>query len=64
MYNSSKSKAAYIFVSDAIKLTINQYRVLNFFPIKIQLVREIKTVSTSEGCVVDDESGILYLPKR
>ena len=60
MYKSSKSKATYIFVSDAIKLTINQYRVLNFFPIKTQLVREIRTDSTSEGCVVDDESGILY----
>ncbi len=34
MYKSSKSKATYIFVSDAITLTINQYRVLNFFPIK------------------------------
>ena len=64
MYNSSKSKATYIFVSDAIKLTINQYRVLNFFPIKIQLVREIKTDSTSEGCVVDDESGILYFAQE
>ena len=64
MYKSSKSKATYIFVSDAIALTINQYRVLNFFPIKTQLVREIKTDSTSEGCVVDDESGILYFAQE
>ena len=64
MYKSSKSKATYIFVSDAIKLTINQYRVLNFFPIKTQLVREIRTDSTSEGCVVDDESGILYFAQE
>lgn len=64
MYKSSKSKATYIFVSDAITLTINQYRVLNFFPIKTQLVREIKTASTSEGCVVDDESGILYFAQE
>ena len=64
MYNSSKSKATYIFVSDAITFTINQYRVLNFFPIKTQLVREIKTDSTSEGCVVDDESGILYFAQE
>jgi len=64
MYKSSKSKATYIFVSDAITLTINQYRVLNFFPIKTQLVREIKTDSTSEGCVVDDESGILYFAQE
>ena len=64
MYKSSKSKATYIFVSDAINLTINQYRVLNFFPIKIQLVREIRTDSTSEGCVVDDESGILYFAQE
>ena len=64
MYKSSKSKATYIFVSDAITFTINQYRVLNFFPIKTQLVREIKTDSTSEGCVVDDESGILYFAQE
>ena len=64
MYKSSKSKATYIFVSDAITLTINQYRVLNFFPIKTQLVREIRTDSTSEGCVVDDESGILYFAQE
>ena len=64
MYKSSKSKATYIFVSDAITLTINQYRVLNFFPIKAQLVREIRTDSTSEGCVVDDESGILYFAQE
>ena len=64
MYKSSKSKATYIFVSDAITLTINQYRVLNFFPIKTQLVREIKTDSTSEGCVVDDETGILYFAQE
>ena len=64
MYKSSKSKATYIFVSDAITLTINQYRVLNFFPIKVQLVREIKTDSTSEGCVVDDETGILYFAQE
>ena len=64
MYKSSKSKATYIFVSDAVRLTINQYRVLNFFPIKTQLVREIKTDSTSEGCVVDDESGILYFAQE
>jgi len=64
MYKSSKSKATYIFVSDAITLTINQYRVLNFFPIKAQLVREIKTDSTSEGCVVDDETGILYFAQE
>ena len=64
MYKSSKSKATYIFVSDAVRLTINQYRVLNFFPIKTQLVREIKTNSTSEGCVVDDESGILYFAQE
>ena len=64
IYKSSKSKATYIFVSDAIKLTINQYRVLNFFPIKTQLVREIRTDSTSEGCVVDDESGILYFAQE
>ncbi len=64
MYKSSKSKATYIFVSDVITFTINQYRVLNFFPIKTQLVREIKTDSTSEGCVVDDESGILYFAQE
>ena len=64
MYKSSKSKFTYIFVSDAITFTINQYRVLNFFPIKTQLVREIKTDSTSEGCVVDDESGILYFAQE
>ena len=64
MYKSSKSKFTYIFVSDAVTFTINQYRVLNFFPIKTQLVREIKTDSTSEGCVVDDESGILYFAQE
>ena len=64
MYKSSKSKSTYIFVSDALTLTINQYRVLNFFPIKTQLVRQIKTDSTSEGCVVDDESGILYFAQE
>ena len=30
MYKSSKSKATYIFISDAITLTINQYRILYF----------------------------------
>tara|TARA_Y100001970_G_scaffold235331_1_gene294261 strand:+ start:4030 stop:5100 length:1071 start_codon:yes stop_codon:yes gene_type:complete len=64
MYKSDKSLSTYIFVSDALTSTINQYRVLNFFPIKAQLVRQIQTETTSEGCVVDDESGILYFAQE
>ena len=64
MYKSDKSRSTYIFVSDALTFTINQYRVLNFFPIKAQLVRQIKTETTSEGCVVDDESGVLYFAQE
>ena len=33
MYKSSKSKSTYIFVSDAVSLTINQYRVLSLIHI-------------------------------
>ena len=64
MYKSDKSRSTYIFVSDALTFTINQYRVLNFFPIKAQLVRQIQTETTSEGCVVDDESGVLYFAQE
>lgn len=64
MYKSKKSKTTYIFVSDALTLSIYQYRVLNFFPIKIRLERQIKTNSTSEGCVADDEDGILYFAQE
>ena len=64
MYKSKKSKATYIFISDALTLSIYQYRVLNFFPIKIRLERQIKTNSTSEGCVADDEDGILYFAQE
>ena len=64
MYKSDKSRSTYIFVSDALTFTINQYRVLNFFPIKAQLVRQIQTDTTSEGCVVDDEMVFYTLLKR
>ena len=58
MYKSDKSRSTYIFVSDALTFTINQYRVLNFFSHKAQLVRQIETDTTSEGRVVD-ESGVI-----
>jgi len=64
MYKSLISKATYIFVSDIETLSIYQYRVLNFFPLKTQMVRQIKTSTTSEGCVADDESGILYFAQE
>ena len=49
MYKSDKSRSTYIFVSDALTFTINQYRVLNFFPIKAQLVRQIQTEQHQKG---------------
>ena len=64
MYKSLKSKSTYIFVSDIETLSIYQYRVLNFFPLKTQMVRQIKTSTTSEGCVADDEYGILYFAQE
>ena len=64
MYKSKQSKATYIFVSDALTFSIYQYRVLNFFPIKVRLERQIQTNSTSEGCVADDEAGILYFAQE
>ena len=64
MYKSLISKSTYIFVSDIETLSIYQYRVLNFFPLKTQMVRQIKTSTTSEGCVADDESGILYFAQE
>ena len=64
MYKSKKSKATYIFVSDALTSSTYQYRVLNFFPIKVRLERQFQTSSTSEGCVADDEAGILYFAQE
>lgn len=64
MHQNDELKATFIFVSDVDTLSIYQYRVLDIFPLKAQMVRQIKLSSTSEGCVADDESGILYFAQE
>ena len=64
LYRSPETNFTYAFISDAKSLTINQYHILSIFPLKGSLVRQIKTQSTSEGCVADDETGILYFAQE
>ena len=64
MYKSTKSNATFIFVSDVNTSSIYQYRILDVFPIKVQMVRQINLNSTSEGCVADDETGFLYFAQE
>ena len=64
MHQSDKLRATFIFVSDIDTSSIYQFRVLDIFPFKAQMVRQIKLNSTSEGCVADDEAGILYFAQE
>ncbi len=64
LFKDNENDETYIFVSDEESLTIRQYLVESIFPARLNMVREIRTSSVSEGCVVDDSRGYLYFSQE
>jgi len=64
LFKDTENDETYIFVSDEESLTIRQYLIKNLFPVQLSVVREIRTSSVSEGCVVDDSRGYLYFSQE
>ena len=64
LFKDTENDKTYIFVSDEESLTIRQYLIESIFPARLSMVREIRTSSVSEGCVVDDSRGYLYFSQE
>ena len=64
MYKSVKDDMPFVFISDEKTSAIYQFEILSFFPAKARMVRKIRTSSVSEGCVADDDDGILYFSQE
>jgi 3-phytase len=65
MYRSAKSGRYYVYVSDPDGL-VRQWELVATTggKVRIKQVRDIKFSSQTEGCVVDDSSGVLYVAEE
>lgn len=64
LYKNKINNKTYIFVSDEKSKSIYQFELLSLVPAKAKMVRKIRTGSISEGCVADDDDGILYFSQE
>lgn len=62
MYNSARTGDTYVFVNGDVG-TMRQYRLTDAGNGRVRAtqVREIPFTSQTEGCVADDETGVLYI---
>jgi 3-phytase len=61
LYRNARSGATYVFVNDSADGRFRQWRLIGRKDrIDVKLVREFSPGSQSEGCVADDEAGVLY----
>jgi 3-phytase len=64
MYRSAKSGDFYVFVNDTSGV-MKQWRLIDGNGrVRTELVREFSFPGQSEGCVADDETGILYIAEE
>ncbi len=65
MYRSSRSGRTYVFISDPDGL-VRQWELVptRAGKVRARKVRDIKFGSQTEGCVADDQSGILYVAEE
>jgi 3-phytase len=65
MYRSAKSGRYYVFISDPDGL-VRQWELLptKAGKVRAKAVRDIPFKSQTEGCVADDESGVLYVAEE
>jgi 3-phytase len=66
LYRNPSSGATYAFVNDSGTGRVVQFRILESSPgrVSAEPVREFVMDSQSEGCVADDETGILYIAEE